>query len=136
MPGGFRASLAVVAILVVVFGALVSDLRLLRQMLAERYYAGEAYGVSRYERRYDGIRPLLPKHGVVGYLSDRAPSGEQFMLTEYTLIPLVVDPSPNHAIVVGNFFDPRVGPALARQQGLVVVRDFGSGLLLLRRGPE
>jgi hypothetical protein len=135
-PTKIRASLGLVAILVVVVAAPISDWQGLRPMLLARFYAGEAYEVSRYERRYDGIRPLLPKHGAVGYLSDRMEPNEQFMLTEYALAPLVLELSPDHEIVVGNFFDPRVGPTLARQHGLVVVRDFGRGLLLLQRAPR
>lgn len=135
-PGKLRASLALVALMAIVVLAPISDWRVLREMLVMRYYTGEAYGVSQYERRFDGIRPLLPKRGEVGYLSDRMEVNEQYYLAQYTLAPLTLKLSPDRDIVVGNFFDPRVGPALARQHGLVVVRDFGKGLLLLRRGPE
>jgi len=134
-PGKVRTYLALVGILAILILAPVSDWRSLRRWLADRYYAGEVYQVSRYEQRYDAMRPLLPKYGVVGYLSDRMEPNEQYRLTVYTLIPLRLELSPDHEIVVGNFFDPRVGPDLARQHGLVVVRDFGHGLLLLRRKP-
>jgi hypothetical protein len=134
--GSLRSYLALAAIPAIVLLALASEGRRFHAMLAARFYAGEAYVVSGYERRYDAVRPFLPKLGVVGYLSDRMEPNEQFLLTQYTLVPLRVDLSPDHPIVVGNFFDPRAGPALARRHGLAVVRDFGNGLLLLRQETE
>jgi hypothetical protein len=116
--------------------AVLSDWRALQSMVARRFHTGDVLAVGQYERRYDEMRPLLPRRGVVGYLSDRMDAVAEYYLTQYTLAPLVVARSPGHAVVVGNFFDPRAGPALARQHGLVIVRDFGRGLLLLRRAPE
>jgi hypothetical protein len=113
--------------------ALASDWHTLRLMIARRYYAGDVLHVAAYERRFDAIRSLLPQRGMVGYLSDRMDAGEQYSLTQYALAPLVISRSPGHTVVVGNFFDPRSGPTLARQHGLVVARDFGKGLLLLHR---
>src|SRR5262249_8753782 len=87
-PGKVQTYLARVGILAILILAPVSDWRSLRRWLADRYYAGEVYQVSRYEQRYDAMRPLLPKYGVVGYLSDRMEPNEQYRLTVYTLIPL------------------------------------------------
>ena len=125
-----------VTVAILIFLALASDWHTLRLMITRRYYAGDVLNVGGYERRYAGIRPLLPRRGVVGYLSDRMDAHEQYVLTQYALVPLVVSRSPEHAVVVGNFFDPRTGPTLARKHGLVVVRDFGQGLLLLRQATE
>jgi hypothetical protein len=110
--------------------AVLSDWRALQSMVARRFHTGDVLAVGQYERRYDEMRPLLPRRGVVGYLSDRMDAVAEYYLTQYTLAPLVVARSPGHAV------DPRAGPALARQHGLVIVRDFGRGLLLLRRAPE
>jgi hypothetical protein len=123
-------------VLVVVSLAFASDWRHVRGLLAARTQMGESDTVSRYERRYTELRTLLPRRGVVGYLSDRMDAREQYYLTQYALVPVVVDRSPDHPTVVGNFFEPGLGPSLARQHGLIVVRDFGKGLLLLRRGAE
>jgi hypothetical protein len=125
-----------VTVAILMFLAIASDWHTLRLMITRRYYAGDVFNVGGYERRYAGIRPLLPRRGVVGYLSDRMDAGEQYFLTQYALVPLVVSRSPGHAVVVGNFFDPGTGPTLAREHGLVVVRDFGEGLLLLRQATE
>src|SRR5262249_55964969 len=94
-PGTVRRYLALVGILAILILAPLSDWRSLRQGLADRYYAGEVYQVSRYEQRYDAMRPLLPKYGVVGYLSDRMEPNEQYRLTVYTLIPLRLPLSPD-----------------------------------------
>jgi hypothetical protein len=131
-----RPRLIPLTVAMLVFLALASDWHTLRLMIARRYYAGDVLHVGAYERRFDAIRPFLPQRGMVGYLSDRMDAGEQYYLTQYALAPLLVAWSPEHMVVVGNFFDPRSGPILAHQHGLVVVRDFGQGLLLLRRATK
>jgi hypothetical protein len=95
-----------------VFLALASDWHTLRLMIAPRYYAGDVLHVAANERRFDAIRRLLPQRGIVGYLSDRMDAAEQYFLTQYALAPLVVSRSPEHTVVVENFFDPRRGPTL------------------------
>jgi hypothetical protein len=58
---------------------------------------------------------------------------KEYYLTQYALVPLVVRYAPDGDLVIGNFFDPDTAPALVRERGLVVLRDFGEGLLLLGR---
>ena len=134
-PGPIRSRLGPAMVVALVLMAVLSDWRALQTMVARRFHAGDVRAVE-YERRYDEMRPFLPRRGVVGYLSDRMDAGAEYYLTQYTLAPLVVARTPGHVVVVGNFFEPRAGPVLARQHGLVIVRDFGQGLLLLRRAPE
>lgn len=79
-------------------------------------------------QRFSDLRDALPKTGVVGYLGE---SGDfalgHYYLTQYALVPLVVDHSPKHSIVIGNY--PRSRPP-AFPQNLELVRDFGNGVLL------
>lgn len=89
--------------------------------------------VTAYEQRFRQIRNLLPRHGVVGYLSDRMDAVKEYYLTQYALAPVVVHQSPDHDLVVGNFFKAEAAPRLLAAHGLVVARDFGEGLMLLRR---
>jgi hypothetical protein len=103
--------------------------------------------ISTYERRFDDLRKMLPPRGVVGYLGHPEPIGgapreanaaallhfRRYLLAQYSLAPLLLIESTEPDFVIGNF-DPGVTvPATA---GLRVVRDFGDGLVLLRRaGP-
>lgn len=51
-----------------------------------------------------------------------------YYLTQYALAPLVVDHSPNHSLVVGNF--PSSSPLAFASANLQVVKDFGDGVLI------
>jgi hypothetical protein len=103
--------------------------------------------VSAYERRFAELRTMLPPRGVVGYLGHPEPTGatprdsnaaallhfRRYLLAQYTLSPLLLIESTEPEFVVGNF-DPGTGRPTT--VGLRVVRDFGDGLVLLRRaGP-
>jgi len=96
-----------------------------------------------YEARYDEIRKVLPRHGVIGYVSDPKENNEDrlaWAFTQYSLSPLIViDRSVNpkafeYPIVVGNFH--RAIPGNDRMRGLSFVRDFGKGVFLLHKVSE
>jgi hypothetical protein len=70
--------------------------------------------VSTWERRLRKARLLLPQNGMVGYIADWdlpdkkiAPKDQEieFVLTQYTLAPLVFTRGTHQNIVVGNFND-------------------------------
>ena len=62
----------------------------------------------------------------MGYIGDSSDPSDYY-LAQYALAPLVVDHSPNHPLVVGNFTSSPPVPAPDRLQ---LVKDFGSGVLL------
>ena len=82
------------------------------------------------------LRQALPddqRH--VGYISNETMSGgyirtERYNLTQYALAPIVVETGPTREFVIGNFTatDPQPIP-----DDLVIVRDFGGGVKLLRQ---
>lgn len=93
-----------------------------------------------YETRYEEVRKHLPRHGVIGYVSDPKEQNEDrlaWAFTQYSLSPLlVIDRSVNpkaldYPIVIGNFH--RAIPGDDRMRGLSFVRDFGNGVFLLRK---
>ena len=79
-------------------------------------------------QRFLALREVLPKHGVIGYIGQSQDSVGHYYLAQYALAPLVVDFSPNHPRVVGNF--PNTPPQTL-PPNLKVLRDFGDGVLLL-----
>ena len=82
---------------------------------------------QRSEQRFAALKPALPQHGVVGYIGDSTTPADYY-LAQYALAPLIVDHSPNHPLVIGNFLlssAPSVPSA-----NLHLVRDFGNGVLL------
>lgn len=103
--------------------------------------------VTIHEERIRQLKPLLPARGEIGYITtvenDRIFAAEksfsnveylaQYVLTQYTLAPLIVRNSPDYPLVVGNFLDgpPRAGfPA---EHGLTPRKDFGDGLVLFQQ---
>lgn len=105
--------------------------------------------VTIHEERIRQLKPFLPASGVVGYVTtvenSRIFADEktfrnveylaQYVLTQYTLAPLIVRNSPEFPLVIGNFLDGPPAPGFLEKNGLVPVKDFGDGLILYRRGP-
>jgi hypothetical protein len=113
---------------------LASSGHLLIRTLREHARAGGPDALDRYEARLAPLRAALPRHGVIGYLSDRPEADKEFVLAQHALAPLVLVRSTDPGLIVGNFFDPAAGARIARQRAdLVLLRDFGSGLMLFRR---
>ncbi|MHB8908709.1 MAG: hypothetical protein ACYDAA_07500 [Syntrophales bacterium] len=104
--------------------------------------------VTIHEERIRQLKPFLPASGVVGYVTtvenSRIFADEktfrnveylaQYVLTQYTLAPLIVRNSPEFPLVIGNFLDGPPAPGFLEKNGLVPVKDFGDGLILYRRG--
>ncbi len=95
-----------------------------------------ADGITISEQRLEALRGLLPKRGIVGYLSDTGAAMENarsYYLTAYALAPVVVAADANREWVVANFASPSAISKIAAANGLTVARDFGNGIALLRR---
>jgi len=60
----------------------------------------------------------------------------QYVLTQYTLAPLIVRNSPELPLVIGNFLDGPPAPGFLEKNGLAPLRDFGDGLILYQRGAK
>ncbi|MEW6334714.1 MAG: hypothetical protein AB1558_10620 [Thermodesulfobacteriota bacterium] len=105
--------------------------------------------VSIHEARIEQLRGFLPPAGEVGYVTtvenEKIFAAErafrnveylaQYVLTQYTLAPLIVRNSPAHPLVVGNFLDGPPPPGFLERHRLVPLKDFGEGLILYGREP-
>jgi hypothetical protein len=103
--------------------------------------------VTTHEARIAQLVPMLPATGEVGYVTTVENSEifaaektftnveflAQYVLTQYTLAPRIVRNSPDMPLVVGNFIDGPPAPGFLEKHGLVVLKDFGDGLVLYRR---
>jgi hypothetical protein len=87
-------------------------------------------GISLYEKRFDGLRTVLPSHAIVGYVSDAAPYNIEYYLTQYTLAPVTVDPKQSHDLVVGNFVNKASNPTIWNGANLDLSLDLGNGVKL------
>lgn len=126
-------SRSIVAALILAAGCLLSSVRLILDAPRPAQVRTLANEIpDRSDRRFSGLKSALPKQGIVGYIGESgniSVTTGAYYLTQYALAPLVVDHSPHHELVVGNF--PSSSPSAADLQGLSVLKDFGNGVLLL-----
>ena len=94
--------------------------------------------VTRYEMRFAKLRPLLPRHGTVGYVTDKEglrdiAANEKYLYVRYTLAPVLVEDSPRHALVVGNLTQPTTDlQQFLHDKHLALLKNLGDGVLLLQ----
>jgi hypothetical protein len=106
--------------------------------------------VTIHEIRITQLKEFLPSSGSVGYITtienDRIFAAEksfsnveflaQYVLTQYTLAPLVIRNSPDFPVIIGNFIDGPPAPGFLEKNSLHSIRDFGDGLILYQKGGE
>jgi hypothetical protein len=88
------------------------------------------------ERRLAKLMEHLPARGAVGYIGDesRWDYATTFkVVAQYVLAPLVVEDGLRHELIVGNFlYRPDVAE-VARRRDLIILEDFGDGVVLFKR---
>ena len=86
------------------------------------------------DRRFQGLRQELSRRERVGYITDRSDTkvdpAEQYFLAQLALAPTVVEFDSSPELIVGNFFST---PHPQIPSEFVLVRDFGNGVMLLRK---
>lgn len=101
----------------------------------------DPYGIVAAADRYGRIRADLPE-GVteLGYVSDKQQNdpqgGAMFFGAQYVLAPRLLvreKELPKHAWIAGNFASQSDFNEVARLLGLVLVRDYGQGVVLMRK---
>jgi hypothetical protein len=118
-----------IALTVFVLCCLLSTARLIVDAPTPTRIAESSAQIDNFsDRRFALLKAALPQRGVVGYLGESGPLAiGRYYLTQYALAPLVVENSPNHALVIANFPS---SPPTARPENLRLVKDFGNGVLL------
>ncbi len=131
----FRAK---AGLLVLAAVAILSNLRLLVELFGDYTSPSrETYGIAGFEGHYEPLRQVLPKRGVVGYITEpsRDPADPitvaEFYVTQYALAPVIVVNSPNQDYVIGNF-RTAPQPSYYFDRNLTLLKDFGNGVALFR----
>jgi hypothetical protein len=99
----------------------------------------DRYGVTAAELRFAPAMELLPRTGVIGYISDlpltETAGSTAFVAAQYVLAPrgLVLAERAATDWAVGNFARPGDFAAKGAQAGFMLVRDCGSGVVVYRR---
>src|SRR5215469_17170089 len=121
------SSRLVVGMLLFVLCCMLSTSRMIFQAPDPRHIGSDDIS-NRSDQRFAALKANLPASGVIGYIGSTGDSAiPDYYLTQYALAPLVVDLSPNHSLVVGNF--PTLPPS-GIPQNLRLVQDFGHGVML------
>ena len=91
---------------------------------------------ARYLRQLTCIRPELDPTQAVGFFTSYQDDDYDrfYRLTQFGLVPVVVDSSTRHRLVVGYF--PGSGEWQKPEYGMELVKECPGGLLLLRNGAE
>jgi hypothetical protein len=98
-------------------------------------------GMARYEKRFAQVRKVLPRFGVIGYVSDQPNDREvtqalydrRHHSAAYHLAPLIIVDSLEPDIILGNFFTRQAMEKAVAEHKLVVIRDFENGVFILRK---
>jgi len=140
MMAGYPVRVRIGVLSVILFALLSSGLALGRALDPPPWTIAQDE-ITHYEARFRLLRSALPPKGVVGYFSepDLPPRNldwwKGFCLSEYALAPLILADNTTPALVIGNFRS--ASPERnAADPTLVLVRDFGDGVLLFRHQPR
>lgn len=96
---------------------------------------GSVDDVTRWENRLAGLKSRIPPNaGTVGYLS-ADPQLIEFYLTQYTLIPLVLQRGAAYDWIIANYPGKTIQVVLQKQLDLekYSVENFGYGLYLIHK---
>ena len=115
--------------------------RLLARTMADSLRAPGKDRVDELIERFEVIKKELPPYGVVGYLAepgDRADIDRivEFRIAQYALCPVVLVDKVRPGLVIGSYHDAAAFAVLREAKKLVVLKDLGKGLVLLRGGAE
>jgi hypothetical protein len=96
--------------------------------------------VTTYESRFSEIKKYLSNDETVGYLPEKHVAIQQtggdglkdFYLTQYAIIPTKLTNSIKPRLVIANFSSSTIDSTYLKEKKLVIEKDFGHGVLLLR----
>jgi hypothetical protein len=82
------------------------------------------------------LRSVIPKGEPLGFITDQATPeliGVALHAANYSLAPFIVENTISRRFLLGCFRDKSTSEIALKRYGLIVVRDFGNGFLLLAR---
>jgi hypothetical protein len=130
-----RIKLAIFLLLVAV---LISGTSMMREIQFVSPSRLQADSVSSYQSRFEALRRVLPRHGLIGYLGEERDLAEsatgEYHIAQYALVPLVLAFNDTELpIVVGNFHTAASRARAKTKLGSYHQADFGSGVILFQR---
>jgi hypothetical protein len=123
-----------VALGLMILFALYSNLRAINREMKRFFYTQERVYEQDRDRHFAKLKEMLPRSGLVGYVSDPAPEANQeamndFYLAEYALCPLIVVRDATLPFVIAECKKTSNGNCFINP-GSVPLKEFGNGLIL------
>ena len=129
--------------------ALLSSARQFKDSVSAYRKRPAVDGITEIERHFQPLRQALPPQATVGYISDLdvhpeslrtnspPPSSvlatKERLLIQSVLYPTLVDSTLQHEFIIANWHGCSIDLREKDFRSLAIVKDFGNGLLLLRR---
>jgi hypothetical protein len=118
-----------------IFRALIVGVAALNLVAFRTTVMSGAWITTASEGALPAVRQALAGQRHVGYISNETIEGgyigtERYNLTQYAVAPIVVELGPTREFVIGDFSETEPHPI---PDDLVIVRDFGNGVMLLRQ---
>lgn len=91
-----------------------------------------------YEQRFSTLKTLLSGAEAIGYVSEKygweaaGRNTAKYFRTRYFLSPVIIDTNKRTGLIIGNF-DNEQSQENLKKEGLIIVKDFGKGLMLLKK---
>jgi hypothetical protein len=128
----FETRVRAVVVALIAISALSANVGELKRIL-EAPPQPTADKISGYEERFGRLKTVLPRHGIVGFVTDARDYLETYkrrFLAGYVLAPVIVARDADWPLVIGDFKDPASMKPMT-DGALRVLEDFGGGLVLL-----
>ncbi len=116
--------------------ALASSFWVLLDVAGAATRRSQGLSVATFEDRFNDFRKTVPPRAVYGYFSDTPPNDPsalaEFRLTQYTLAPAIIKPTPHQNLVIVNYHSKQIDMKLMQANHLGVLQLFGNGIALCR----
>jgi hypothetical protein len=120
-------------LILLVLLSLISNVSLLKQTVKLPLKSPGNDEIILFEKRFEQLKMILPKEAVCGYISDKEglEAIRSYYLTQYTLSPAIIVDNTNYRFIIGDFRDLTTGTIISEEHNLIIMRDFGNGVILL-----
>ena len=103
----------------------------------QRYNRKALDQITKYEKRYRGLKAVLQDQAIVGYVSDLDDGSDEdeiaYTMTQYVFVPIILLRGKRPHLVIGNFQRATPDIKAYEKENLSLRRDFGNGVMLFER---
>ena len=128
-----RSLLIIVTVFAVALSAVNKNVSYLKNILKNFDSLPSSRNITLYEKRFSGVKKILPANSIVSYVSDKSqPDNMNYFLTQFALNPVIVSNKIDNNLVIGDFKSKNY-QEMCRKSDFKIVKDFGDGAVLLRK---